>query len=146
VGVGAMCADATFMLLTLLLGRFLPTSIEHILFLVGGIVMLYIAYQVWRSREPSERTRRGNFLVGLGMGLTNPFQITWWLTAGLFMIKGISLATVPGFFTGIIIWIFSFPFALNRIKTKYIYLRYVSTLIIGLFGIYMLYVGVLYLI
>nr|WP_126451319.1 LysE family transporter [Sulfodiicoccus acidiphilus] len=144
VGVGAMTADAVFMTITLIIGRFLPSFVIHSLFLAGGGVMLYLAYDVWRSKGPSGRGKKGNFVVGLGMGLSNPFQITWWLTAGLFMIREISLTTIPGFFAGILLWIFSFPLTIHKIRARYKYIKYASATILLLFGAYMLYIGVAY--
>ena len=41
--------------------------------------MLYLGISILRSKMPS-KTRKGNYVLGVTMGLTNPFQIIWWLT------------------------------------------------------------------
>jgi len=143
VGAGAMTADAIFFTLTYLFYQVIPLQIIKYFYFLGGIIMIYLAYLVLKSKEV-RRTARGNYLVGLTVGLTNPFQITWWLTAGLSMINQLSIYVIPGFFTGILIWIILFPLVINQFSVKYNITKFIkifSFIILLIFGLYLLYNG-----
>jgi threonine/homoserine/homoserine lactone efflux protein len=114
VGLGALTADAIFMALTLYLGTWLPGWAKRPLTLAGGAVFLTLAFLVLKAHPSRGRAIRLQYLTGLTMGLTNPFQIAWWLTAGLTMVTSFGLPVVAGFFFGILIWIASFPRAVHR--------------------------------
>lgn len=114
VGLGALTADAVFMILTVSLGTWLPGSAKRPLTLAGGVVFLVLAVLVLRSRPSSGRPGHVQYLTGLTMGLTNPFQIAWWLTAGLTLVTSFGLPVVTSFFVGILIWITAFPQAVHR--------------------------------
>lgn len=58
--------------------------------------MIYLAYVTLKSKMPS-KSIKGNYLIGLTIGLTNPYQISWWLTVGISMIKSLSISVIPGF-------------------------------------------------
>lgn len=146
VGAGAMTADAIFFLIVYMFGAFIPAFIIHVLYLTGAALLFYISYSVLRSRA-STRTRRGNFMVGLSIGITNPFQILWWITVGLFFIRSFHVASIAGLFTGIIIWIVSFPFVMNRYARRFEpYIRAFSFIVLVSFAVYLLVSGMVYLI
>jgi threonine/homoserine/homoserine lactone efflux protein len=114
VGLGAMTADATFMVLTLVVGNWLPESARRPLTLVGGMVFVAMGVLVLRSSSSGRRASGTQYLTGLTMGLTNPFQIAWWLTAGLTLVTAFGPLVVAGFFSGIVVWIIAFPLALRK--------------------------------
>ncbi|AWR97446.1 LysE family translocator [Acidianus sulfidivorans JP7] len=146
VGLGAMTADFIFFLFTYFLRNIIPEFVIHLLYIIGGALMLYLTLLISKSK-PSNRSKKGNYITGLAMGITNPYQITWWLTVGLFMIDEFNIAIIPSFFLGIIIWIFSFPFLINKVGTRYSkYIKIFSILVLLGFGIYMLIIGFKYLV
>ncbi|BCU68414.1 hypothetical protein HS7_18510 [Sulfolobales archaeon HS-7] len=139
VGLGAMTADFTFFLITLFLGRVVPSTIINYMYLIGSLLIIYICYNILHSSS-SLRSRGGNYFMGLIIGLTNPFQITWWLTAGLFMIRELTITTPIGFFSGILIWIFTFPYLVNKLGQKYIFLiKLLSITVLLIFASLMFY-------
>jgi len=143
VGLGAMTADFIFFVLTLFFGHFIPTKITYFLYVVGGLFMIWLAFGVLRSTS-SSRTARANYITGLSMGLTNPFQITWWLTTGLFMMQQVGVFAAPGFFGGIVIWITLFPYIVNRYaKGLFRIIRFISFGILLGFGAFILVEGVI---
>ena len=44
------------------------------------------------------------YLLGLSLGLTNPYQIAWWLSVGIASISSFGPTVIAGFFVGIMIW------------------------------------------
>ncbi|MEM0373319.1 MAG: LysE family transporter, partial [Sulfolobales archaeon] len=96
VGAGAMSADVIFFIITYLFYQIIPPKITIYFYFIGGVIMIYLAYLVVKSK-PIKRDIKGNYLVGLMTGLTNPFQIIWWLTAGLSMINQLTIYVIPGF-------------------------------------------------
>jgi threonine/homoserine/homoserine lactone efflux protein len=114
VGLGALTADAFFMTLTFYLGSWLPGWARRPLALAGGVVFLAMAYLVIRSKPSQAKSVHLQYLTGVTMGLTNPFQIAWWLTAGLTLVTSFGLPVVAGFFVGILLWITTFPQAVHR--------------------------------
>jgi len=126
VGFGAMTADATFLALTYLIGRAVQPGENTLItiYATGACVMFFFAYSAsreWR-KPPAERLQEvrptHSYLSGLGIGLTNPYQILWWLTAGLAFIQSVGLAMVAGFFCGIVLWTVSFPWALDYARKR----------------------------
>ena len=97
VGAGAMSADFTLFLIVYSLKSYINTGILKFIYIIGGLFMLYLGFAILRSRMPS-KTKRGNYFIGLSMGLTNPFQILWWLTAGFFLLKELSIFSIAGLF------------------------------------------------
>jgi len=126
VGFGAMTADATFLVITFLLGRAVqPTEgVLMAVYTLGAVVMFFFAYKAsgaWK-KPPTERLQEvrptHSYVSGLTIGLTNPYQILWWLTAGLAFIQSVGTAIVAGFFCGILIWTVSFPWALGYARDR----------------------------
>ncbi len=143
VGAGAMSADFTFFLIVYFLKDYINIGILKFIYIIGGSFMLYLGFAVLKSRMPS-KTKKGNYFIGLSMGLTNPFQILWWLTAGFFLLKVLSIFSISGLFSGIIIWIFIFPYIINKFGYKYEkYIKIVSAFIIFVFAFYILYYGII---
>ncbi len=142
VGAGAMTADAIFMVIIFFLRVEIPSFMLRYFYIAGGAVMLYLSYAILKSKMPS-KSKGGNYLVGLTMGISNPFQITWWLTAGLFLLNVLSWFSIVGFFSAIITWITIFPALMNKVESKYaVYVKIVSSIILIAFSGYMLYFGI----
>ncbi len=142
VGAGAMTADFVF-LIALYFGRLvIPIWTFKYLYILGAAVMVYLSISVIRSKMPS-KTPKGNYLVGLTMGITNPFQIIWWVTVGLFLIERLTPISVAGFFLGILTWITVFPYTMNRVGNRYSpLLKFFSFVILLVFAVVMLFYGV----
>ena len=159
-GLGAMSADVIFLVLAALgvvafVERF--PQIRAVMVGVGGVLMLYFAYNAAgdiRSsflgdapdgveagadpdgREPTDGHASTGFRKAFVLALTNPYQILFWLTIGVGLLRpgtldvlaqtpyvGGSLAgrlvvetgtptLVVGFFGGLVVWITGFPAAL----------------------------------
>lgn len=121
-GAGAMTSDGIFLAVTLAVGSALPVAggVRILLHLLGAAVMFLLAartYPALREKVRPEGEAAGNapkaYVSGLLLGLTNPFQILWWLTAGLAFMRAIGPAVAVGFFLGILAWILAFPATLD---------------------------------
>jgi threonine/homoserine/homoserine lactone efflux protein len=144
-GLGAMTADAVFLVATLLgvveAVERLP-ALRGAMLAVGGLLMCYFAYGAARSARNASGFGDGDGggdAVGRGsrgfrrafvLALTNPYQVLFWLTAGVALLSpgrtdllaettfadtaGLvvetgSPALVVGLFCGIGLWITGFP-------------------------------------
>jgi len=114
VGAGAMTADAILMTISLLLYQLVKPFVYYI-YLAGGIIMIYLAYNVLMSKQTGSNNKAVtiSYTKGIIMGITNPYQISWWVTAGLSFISIFGLESVLGLFIAIIIWIIVFPIIIN---------------------------------
>ena len=149
-GLGAMTADIAFFLLALvgvisIVDR-LPT-LRSVMMAIGGLLMLYFAYgalhgtrTTFRPDEQLEEDSKG-FWKALALALTNPYQILFWLTIGVGLIRPGELdilghlptavtrtvdlsgtvvvrtgspTLLIGFFGGILLWTVVFPASLVR--------------------------------
>lgn len=141
VGLGAMTADLTFFAIVFLTNGIISPSILKVIYIIGGIFMLYLGISILRSKMPS-KTRKGNYVLGVTMGLTNPFQIIWWFTVGFFLLKELSIFSITGLYSGIVVWTIVFPYVVWRFGTGYEkYIKIVSAAIIFAFAIYILFDG-----
>ncbi|WP_276281031.1 LysE family translocator [Halorussus caseinilyticus] len=169
-GLGAMTADACFFVLALLgvvaVVRDVPV-VQQVLFGFGGLLMLYFAYGAATdasaafggdaadgtgSEVGGEKSK--GFRKAFVLALTNPYQILWWLTAGVGLLDpgtfaidalgGLAVSTgnpviVVGFFGGIALWITGFPAALTtvgrRVDTFAPAVAYLSALVLVLAGL-----------
>ena len=139
VGAGAMTADFIFFLIVYFARLEIPSWIYPYLYMIGGIIMLFMALSVLRAKE-RKTNRKGNYFIGLSIGLSNPFQIFWWLTAGIFFINEFTYISLIGFFLGILTWILVFPYGMYRLTKKYAgYVKIVSFAILLIFSILMFY-------
>ena len=141
-GLGAMLADVLFFVLTLagvvaVIDRY-PT-VRPVLYLAGGLLMLYFAVGAVRdARAATSFTDGGEsaakgFRKTFALSLTNPYQIGFWLTVGVgllqpgrldvfahvpgadaalegaLVVETGSPALLAGFFAGIAVWIVAYP-------------------------------------
>jgi threonine/homoserine/homoserine lactone efflux protein len=143
-GLGAMSADALFCVATLLgVVGFLEGAprVQGVVVGVGGVVMLYFAYDAATEAsatfagEGADPEGKG-FRKAFVLALTNPYQILFWVTAGVGLLRAGEMdllvhtpyvgerlagvlvvatggpALLAGFFGGIAVWITGFPAAL----------------------------------
>lgn len=160
-GLGAFVADAAFCVLAFSGAATLARdpNVRAAMSLVGGVLMLFLAYLSINEARAGPRTTdleesRG-FLKALTLGLTNPYQIGWWLTAGVALVHpapveflGLSFLTggvevLVGFFGGILVWITVFPVALIRAGTRLEsfekWVGYASATVLSVFGVVFVY-------
>jgi threonine/homoserine/homoserine lactone efflux protein len=143
VGFGAMTADFIFFLITFEVRKFIPENLLVVFYFIGGGLMIFLSYATLKAKV-GNRSKKGNYFTGLIMGITNPYQISWWITVGLFMINEFGISIILPFFVGIIIWIFAFTTFINRLGNKYAkYVKIFSFIILLAFGLYMIYEGVI---
>ncbi|MCU4750828.1 LysE family transporter [Halobacteria archaeon AArc-curdl1] len=150
-GVGAMLADVLFFALAAagavaVVVRY-PT-VQSGLYVAGGALMVYFAIGAWQgAREAASfttdiETDATGFQKAFALSITNPYQIGFWLTVGVGLIKEGTLdvfAHVPavgnalagslivetgspalllGFFGGIAVWIVAYPAMLARVGER----------------------------
>ncbi|OYR41859.1 LysE family translocator [Halorubrum sp. Eb13] len=178
-GLGAATADAIFFVLAYLgvvaVVDALPL-LRAAMVAAGGVLMLYFAVGAARGARASFRPTSGNepaieagkgFRKALVLALTNPYQVLFWLTvgvgllrpgeldvlarlpvvgadlAGAFVVTTGSPALIGGFFLGILIWITGFPAGLvaaeNRAETFAPLVAVASAVVLAGFGVFFLY-------
>jgi threonine/homoserine/homoserine lactone efflux protein len=141
-GLGAMTADLCFLVLSLLGAVTVVQRAPRLraaMIGVGGLLLLYFAVGALRDaresyrRDPPEVEDRRGFLRAFVLAITNPYQLVFWLTVGLALLRHGTLdvfAEVPyldavlsgvlvvetgspallvGLFGGIAVWIVGFP-------------------------------------
>ncbi|WP_330632663.1 LysE family translocator [Halocatena halophila] len=170
-GLGAMVADICFFV-GALLG--VVAIVERIALLrgvmvgVGGLLMLYFAYDTANefrdgfTDDTESETGRG-FRRAFALAITNPYQILFWLTAGvallnpgtvdvleplsaslsgLFVVHTGTPLLLVGLFAGVALWVVGFPATLiaakNRIDAMAPLTAAVSALVLAGFGVYFL--------
>lgn len=149
VGLGALTADATFFLITFygLTRAIVGNEIGTALFAVGGLIMLFMAFSTFKSARSKAGMKTGRqtrfpYLIGLSIGLTNPFQIGWWVTVGLGVLATFGLRILVGFFAGISLWVLAYTTSLAWAVSKYYrlypYINYASAIALSAFGLWFL--------
>ncbi len=151
VGLGAMTADASFLIFAYCLGGLLifDSRLQFIFSLVSSALLAYLAALTYRSAKKicgfSAATNihvRRPYVAGLTIGLTNPFQIAWWFSVGLLLISSIGPLVIAGFFIGILSWITSFPVLVSwlsrRVSSLYRIVVYASFALLATFSAYLL--------
>lgn len=147
-GFGAMLADVIFFFMAVLGAATIfdiVDRLEVVLFLLGGVLMLVFAVDALSTSmrtttftDAEVSVSATGFQKTLVLGLTNPFQIAFWLTIGLtivrsgeldiasyipfiseFIVTTGSLSLIGGFFLGIVVWIAAYPAALVAIGDRF---------------------------
>lgn len=128
VGLGATAADTIFLALSILARSAIAGIGPYVPFiaLLGAAVMAFFARSAvvaWREPERAIPTSAGvsprSFATGLGVNITSPYPILWWLTAGLVFLNQLGPAVLIGFYGGLILWITAFPFAIGKAQRRY---------------------------
>jgi len=116
-GLGAMSADLVLGVLVYALRSEVDlTSIVRWVYLVGaGVMVLFGVRVLLRSRTPTPSAPGSmqTYSQAVAVGITNPFQIVWWLTAGLAFAYLGGLVLFVGLFSAIAVWIVAFPYLLH---------------------------------
>jgi threonine/homoserine/homoserine lactone efflux protein len=138
VGLGAMTADATFLVITLVGVTVLFTgdAVKIIVSLAGGLILAYMAVTILKDfnkplKEDGKEKLKNPYLTGLTIGITNPAQILWWLTAGAALIANFNAPGIVGFFIGIGLWVSSFSMTLHFARKKAVWMYPAVTLVSG---------------
>jgi threonine/homoserine/homoserine lactone efflux protein len=176
-GLGAMTADIVFFVLAFIGVATIVEEFQALraaMIAVGGVLMLYFALDAAQSAQTTLTgtdtvdDSRG-FQKALVLGLTNPYQILFWLTvgiallepgtidvltyvplagdalAGLVVIETGSVALLGGMFGGIVVWITGFPallvFTDSRIDSMAPVVAVASAAILVGFGLFFLWDG-----
>ncbi len=154
-GLGAMTADLILMVITYIASGAISTSIVRFIYLLGGAYMILLAIMIAKSSPERPQSNRVGRYAGplvsysssLALGLANPYQILWWLSAGLSFISIFGLGAIAGLFTAILVWITIFPLL---VRAGYYYggrvaaiaIKLFSTVVLVLFALLILYEGV----
>lgn len=109
VGIAAPIADTIYLVVLWFgLGRFLDGPVVlRVAALLGCLLMLRFAWLTARvhgadgGEAPPRATFWGTFLVSM----TNPLQITWWLTAGYILLVREGVWGVGGFLLAVFGWV-----------------------------------------
>jgi threonine/homoserine/homoserine lactone efflux protein len=160
VMLGATAADAIFFVLTYYgVARLVTTGERGVLFLLGGALLLYLAYStvkkagrssdgaapIFRANRWSSSLGRSPFLLGLSIGLTNPYQLGWWVAVGASMVADFGGSVAVGFFVGILAWTVAFTALVHAGVRRYRRLApviaYASAAIMVGFGVWFLVVA-----
>lgn len=168
-GLGAMTADGVFLVLAAVGGVRAVEAVPALrqgLVAVGGVLLVYFAYGAARDATAdwtaADASGARGFWKALALALTNPYQIAFWLTvgigllrpgtvdvlthtpyvghslAGLLVVRTGSPALLVGFFAGIGLWITGFPASLivagRRVDRFVPAVAYASAAVLAAFG------------
>ncbi len=153
VGMGAMTADATYLVVTLVGVTVLFTgdNIKMVVSMAGGLILAYMAIKILRGfnrplKENDKKDIKNHYLTGLTIGMANPAQILWWLTAGAALIANFNALGILGFFIGISLWVTTFSVTLHfaRKKAEWLYpaVTLVSGVVLLFFSIVLIYTAI----
>jgi threonine/homoserine/homoserine lactone efflux protein len=160
VMIGATVADGVFFVLTYYgVARLVTPAERGVLFVLGGLLMLYLAFTTVKAagrrdggatparsnRWSSSAARRSPFLLGLSIGLTNPYQLGWWVAVGAGMVADFGANVAVGFFVGIVSWTLIVTALIHEGVRRYQRISpaisYASAAIMVSFGAWFLVVG-----
>ncbi len=83
---GHATVEIPIILALFLFGSFIATDfVKAVVGVLGGIVLLYLAYLELKSGEVEAKVRRG-YMTGIIMSSCNPYFIIWWLTVGFTLV------------------------------------------------------------
>jgi threonine/homoserine/homoserine lactone efflux protein len=149
-GLGAMTADLGLGILVYALRSEVDVGVvARWIYLVGAVVMGFLGARLLLRRSVAVTEPEGGirtYSQGVFVGLTNPFQILWWLTAGLAFAYFGGLVLFLGLFAAIGVWVLAFPYALHlgtrRRPRAAEAVRYGSAAILFAFAVYFVVLAV----
>jgi threonine/homoserine/homoserine lactone efflux protein len=116
-GLGAMSADLLLGVLVYTLRTVVDlSSVVRAVYVVGAGVMVFFGCRLLFRSPTTEAAPAGGlqtYSQALALGVSNPFQIVWWLTAGLAFAYLGGLTLFVGLFGAIALWIVAFPYAVH---------------------------------
>jgi len=114
-GLGAMTADLILGVAVYTLQSFVDlSSVVRYVYVLGCGVMVVLGYRLFTRKPYGSDLAPGGlatYSTALAVGVSNPFQILWWLTAGLAFAYLGGIVLFLGLFGAIAIWIVAFPYA-----------------------------------
>jgi len=117
-GFGAMMADLTLGVVVYAVRSVVDLGAElRWVYLLGAAVMVYLGIGLLRRTRrppPPETSGVRTFTTAFGIGISNPFQVVWWLTVGIAFAYIGGLVLFIGLFAAIAVWIVVFPWAVHR--------------------------------
>ena len=117
-GLGAMSADLVLGGLVYVLRSEIDLgAIVRAVYALGAVVMVVLGLRVLRAAREGPAPPSGairTYSQGVAVGLSNPFQIVWWLTAGLAFAYIGGLVLFAGLFAAVLVWVLAFPYALRK--------------------------------
>lgn len=147
IGFGAMTADFILLIVTFFLHlSFDLTSVLSYVYLLGAGFLIYLAYKGMKSAGSEGVGTAGSFAKGLTIGLVNPAQIGWWLTAGLGFLEKFGLPVFYFLFLGTTLWVLFLSYLVHEGTRVYgeragKIISLVSVLILLVFAGYFIYEG-----
>lgn len=116
-GAGALTADGILGAIVFTLRSIADlSSFIRVVYVLGSGVMVLLAYLLLRPRPHDAAAvlpSRTAYSQGLGLGLSNPYQIVWWLTAGVGFAYVGGSSLLVGLFGAIGIWVVTFPWVVR---------------------------------
>lgn len=115
-GLGAMTADGILAAAVYLLEQVVDLhSVVRYVYPIGAAVMGFLGARLLRRRAGADRNVGDElaFARALLVGLSNPFQVVWWLTAGVAFAYLGGAVLLLGLFGAIVVWILCFPGAIR---------------------------------
>ena len=116
-GCGAMSADLILGVLVYALRSEVDlSSAVRWVYVVGALVMAFLGVRLLsHTAAESAPAPAGvrTYSQAILVGLSNPFQIVWWLTAGLAFAYLGGLVLFVGLFAAVAAWVVGFPYALH---------------------------------
>jgi threonine/homoserine/homoserine lactone efflux protein len=115
-GLGAVSADAILGGVVYALDRFVDLeAASKFIYVLGAAVLAYFAYRLLRRSAPATTVPRPlrSFAPALALGLSNPYQILWWLTAGVGFAYVGGAALLVGLFAALLAWVVAFPWVVR---------------------------------
>ena len=116
-GFGAMSADLVLFLVVFALRTAVDlTPVVRYVYVLGAAVMLFLTLRLLRQNpSPGADVASGirTYSQALLVGVSNPFQIVWWLTAGLAFAYVGGVVLFVGLFAAVAVWVVTFPYALH---------------------------------
>ena len=152
VGLGAMSADLILMIITFFIGiTLITTTLETYVFIIGSAFFLIMAVLSLKSSKSVDSATGNGYFSGLLIGIVNPFQIGWWVTAGLSVLKKFGFFPFYFMFVGIIGWVLFLSLTVRKSTLRFgekatDAIRIFSFAILALFAIYFAYIGLVDLI
>jgi threonine/homoserine/homoserine lactone efflux protein len=117
-GLGAMSADLVLGAVVYALRSEVDVgAVVRGAYALGAVVMIVLGIRVLaRASEqaPPEASAIRTYSQAVGVGLSNPFQIVWWFTAGLAFAYLGGLILLVGLFGAVLAWVLAFPYALRK--------------------------------
>ncbi|RXJ60604.1 LysE family translocator [Candidatus Marinarcus aquaticus] len=153
VGVGAMSADTTYLLI-ILFGLTYYINNETVLAwlaYLGAIFLLYMAYLIYKNRDRSikriQTDTKGSlikhYIKGYALTLLSPYTIIFWISVSTFSVQSrYPLVVVCGMLFAILVWITVMPYFIHKTKhlisnTLYSKVAVISALIMAFFAVSM---------